>query len=151
MLAGTGFRNDTSLAHFLGKETLTEGIVDFVGTGMIEVFSFEINFRAAQIFRHFAGIIEQRRAIGIIIKQVLQFCLKIRVIFVILIGFFQMMNFVHQRFRYILTAKGAKSSCCHFISSCNAVFRTRVINVLIFSLSLTPFVSMPLLISSAYG
>ena len=38
--------------------------------------------------------------------------------FIMVVGFFQTLNFIHQRFRYILAAKGAESSCTHLFTSC---------------------------------
>jgi hypothetical protein len=43
MLTRTGFSNDPLLAHTQGQQSLTEGIVDFVRTGVVEVFTLQPN------------------------------------------------------------------------------------------------------------
>jgi hypothetical protein len=41
MLTGTGFSNDPLLAHAQGQQSLTEGIVNFVRTRVIEIFTLQ--------------------------------------------------------------------------------------------------------------
>ena len=40
MLAGTGLGDDAGLAHAAGNQDLPQGIIDFMGTGMQQVFTF---------------------------------------------------------------------------------------------------------------
>ena len=49
MLAGSRFRDDARLAHFSGQQNLSNGVIDFVGAGMTEVFTLEVNLRATQL------------------------------------------------------------------------------------------------------
>lgn len=48
MLTRASLRDDSLFAHALCEEDLSEGVVDFVGAGVEEVFAFEIDFSAAQ-------------------------------------------------------------------------------------------------------
>jgi hypothetical protein len=43
MLTGTCLSNNPGFTHFPGQKDLPDGIVDFMGTGVVEVFSFEID------------------------------------------------------------------------------------------------------------
>ena len=58
VLAGAGFGDDAFFAHAEGEECLAEGVVDFVGAGVVEVFAFEVDFGAAEGFGESAGEIE---------------------------------------------------------------------------------------------
>ena len=48
MLSGPGLGNDALLSHSLGKQGLSQGIVDLVGAGVKQVFPLEVNLCAAQ-------------------------------------------------------------------------------------------------------
>ena len=75
MLAGTGFGDDARLAHVAGKEYLTDGVVDFVSSGMVEVFALEV--KAATIAAtHTVGIIEGRRTPHIVAQQLMVLALE---------------------------------------------------------------------------
>ena len=121
MLAGAGFGDDPRLAHLLGQQALAQGVINLVGTRMVQVFALQVNLGAAQIFGHPFGIVEQGRTVGIIVEQVFQFSLEIRIILIMAVRFFQALDFIHQCFRYVLTAEGAKSSCTHVVTSCKHV------------------------------
>ena len=54
MLAGAGLGHDAPFAHVAGDEDLAEGIVDFVRTGVVEVFALEVEF-APVFFRSSGG------------------------------------------------------------------------------------------------
>src|SRR5215831_19048209 len=43
MLPGTGFRDDAFFAHPPGEQSLSEAVVDFVRSGVVQIFAFEIN------------------------------------------------------------------------------------------------------------
>src|SRR5574344_422496 len=58
VLTGTGLGDDTGLAHFVGKKDLSDGVVDLVGTRMIEVLTFEIQ-TATVFLTHAFGIIKR--------------------------------------------------------------------------------------------
>src|SRR6185503_21377147 len=60
MLAGAGLSDDAVLAHPLGEESLTEGVIDLVRAGMGEVFPLEEDARAACRFTQPLGLVEGR-------------------------------------------------------------------------------------------
>jgi hypothetical protein len=49
MLPGTRFGDDPFLAHEEGEECLSDGVIDFVGAGVIDVFAFEPNLSDADM------------------------------------------------------------------------------------------------------
>jgi hypothetical protein len=48
VLSRTGFGDDAALAHAFGQQSLPQAIVDFVRTGMEQIFALEIDFGAAK-------------------------------------------------------------------------------------------------------
>ena len=57
MLSGSRLGDDTSLAHLARHEDLTHGVVDLVGTRVVEVLPLEIELTAI-LFAHATGIIK---------------------------------------------------------------------------------------------
>ena len=59
MLPGPGLGDDASLAHAVSEQALSQGVVDFMGAGVGQVFSFQENTGAtgvlAQPFREIQG------------------------------------------------------------------------------------------------
>ena len=58
VLSGSGFCNDACLAHLAGKQNLAYGIVNFVGSCMVQVFALQVKL-AAVFLAHAFGIIER--------------------------------------------------------------------------------------------
>ena len=58
MLTGTCLGNDTGLAHLLCHQNLTDGIIDFMSTCMVQVFTLQIEL-ASVLLTHALGIIER--------------------------------------------------------------------------------------------
>lgn len=76
MLSGTRLSDDTGLAHLARHENLSHGVVDLMGTRVVEVLTLEIEL-AAVFLTHAAGIIKRRRATYIILQQSIVFVLKL--------------------------------------------------------------------------
>ena len=110
MLAGTGLRDHAGLAHISGQQDLAEYIVDLVGTRVVEILPFQINFCPAQILCHMLRIVEHAGPAGIIVVQIRQLFLKAGVLFIFQVSPFQLAYCVHQRFGNILPAVYAESS-----------------------------------------
>ena len=54
MLASAGLGDNALFAHTLYQKTLTKDIVDLVCPGMIQIFSFEPDLSATELFRQAA-------------------------------------------------------------------------------------------------
>ena len=59
MLAGAGFRDDALLAHAPREQRLTDGVIDLVRAGMVEIFALEPNLRTAAVLRQTPGVIDR--------------------------------------------------------------------------------------------
>lgn len=57
VLSGAGLGNNSRLAHLLCQQHLSQHVVDLVGTGVVQILPFQVNFRAAQIPGHLFRII----------------------------------------------------------------------------------------------
>ena len=75
VLAGAGLGHDAPLAHVAGDENLPEGVVDFVRTGVVEVFAFEVEF-APVFFAQAASMIQRTRATDVIAQQGVELSLE---------------------------------------------------------------------------
>ena len=58
VLSGTGLGNDTLLAHLLGQQNLTDGVVNLVCSSMVQVLTFQIQLTAI-LLAHSAGIVQR--------------------------------------------------------------------------------------------
>ena len=58
VLTSTRLSDDASLAHLLRHQNLTDGIVDLVRTGMVQVLTLQIQL-ASVLLAHALGIIER--------------------------------------------------------------------------------------------
>ena len=58
MLSGTRLGDDARLAHLAGHQDLSDGIVDFVCSGMVEVFTLKIQL-ATVSFTQAAGVVKR--------------------------------------------------------------------------------------------
>ena len=110
VLTGAGLRDNTGLAHLLGEQALCQRVVDFVGTGMIEILALEINLCAAQILGHLVCIVQQGRTADIVFEQLIQLRMECRIVFIIIVRFFQFVDSIHQSFGDVLSAVNAESS-----------------------------------------
>ena len=66
MLSGAGFGDDTALAKTFSEQSLTNGVVDFVRAGMVQVFAFQPDFRAAHLVAEAFGVVKRGRAANVI-------------------------------------------------------------------------------------
>lgn len=76
MLSGTSLGDDTGLAHLLCHQNLTNGVIDFVCTGMVQVLTLQIEL-AAILLAHALGIIERGRTAHVIFQQGMIFFLEL--------------------------------------------------------------------------
>ena len=103
------------LAHLFGEQRLSENVVDLVRAGVVEVLALQVYFRAAEVVCHLLRKVQTRRSAGILIKELRKLPVELRVVFIVIVGFFKLDHRVHQRFGDILSAVNAESSfwICH--------------------------------------
>ena len=75
VLSGSGFGDDPFLAHATGQQNLPQSIVDFMGTGMVQVFTFEVN-SSPVFFGETFGVVERGWTSDVITEQIIQLFLE---------------------------------------------------------------------------
>ncbi len=73
MLAGAGLGDHARFAHALGQQRLADHVVDLVRAGVVQVFTLQIDLRAAHLAAHASGVINRARATD----EVLQFAAEL--------------------------------------------------------------------------
>ena len=146
VLTGAGFRDQTGLAHLFRQQCLTEHVVDLMGAGVVQILAFEVDLRTAEVVCHMLRKVQARRTSCVVVQQLGQLCVEFRIVLIVVIGFFQLDDSVHQRFRHVLTAVYAKTSLAHWFAPFTSADTRRIL-----SISFAPSVSMPLDRSSAYA
>ena len=76
VLSGASLCDDAGLAHLLGQQDLADGVVDLVGTRVVQVFTLQIELTAV-VFTHALGIVERRRAAHIVLQQLMVLLLEL--------------------------------------------------------------------------
>src|ERR1700730_175256 len=112
MLASARLGDDARLAHLHGEKPLADSVVDFVRTGVEEIFALEIDARTAEFCGKSRGKLQGRRTASKICQQVVEFGLELRFI---LCGFVDVFEFVerhHQGFGNVAAAVGAETPGC---------------------------------------
>ena len=110
MLTGAGLSNEAGLAHFFGEQRLTEGIVDFVRAGVVEVLALEVDLGATEVAGHVLSKVKSGWTAHIIVEQGCQLRIECWVVFVMLVSLFQFYHCTHQGFWDVLTAVNAEAS-----------------------------------------
>ena len=114
MLASAGLGDDPLLAHTKGKQSLAQGVIDLVGTGVVQVFALEPDARsplgAAVVLAQPLGFIKRAGSADIGAQELLEPSGERR----ILPGFsgrsFQLGQGRHQCLRHVLTAVATKAA-----------------------------------------
>ncbi len=76
MLSGSGFGNDAALARAACQQDLPDAVVDFVGAGVVQVFTLEVN-PATVLLGQAVCRVEWGRASHVVAKQLLVFTLEV--------------------------------------------------------------------------
>ena len=97
MLTGAGLGNHARLAHATRQQRLTDGVVDLVRAGMVQVFALEVDLRAAELVRPALGVIDRAGPSNEMLELILELGDEIRIGAVVLIGLAQVFERMHQR------------------------------------------------------
>ena len=98
MLTCASFGNDARLAHALGQHGLTDHVVDLVSAGVVEVFTLEVDLRAAHFAGHAGCVVDRRGTTHEVGQFGLEFSNEFRIVLVLGIGLTQLIQGVSERF-----------------------------------------------------
>ena len=97
MLAGTGLGDDAFFAHAFREDGLRERVVDFVRTGVQQIFALQINFCPATVIGQTLGKIQLGRPAREFFQVMAQLLLKARIVARHFIGSGQLLERSHER------------------------------------------------------
>ena len=109
MLSGAGFGYDACLAHAARQQYLSDGVVDFVCAGVVEVLALEVD-AAAVYGRQAPGQIQGRGAPHVVAQQLVELPLKFGGVNHLAVGLLQLADAAVQDFGDVGTAKVAIES-----------------------------------------
>lgn len=98
VLACTGFRDDTLLAHASCQQSLPDHVIDLVSARMVQVFAFQVNLRATQYVGPAGSVINGRRATDVMFQFMAELGQKIRIVLVTRISLVQFIQCVNKGF-----------------------------------------------------
>ena len=68
MLTRAGLSNHAFFAHAAGKQCLTDGVVDFVCAGVVQIFTLQPNLCAAQMLGQSRGMVNRAGTADIVFQ-----------------------------------------------------------------------------------
>ena len=116
MLSGTRLRDDARLTHLLGQQDLSDGVVDLVGTRVIQVLTLQVEL-AAVLLTHALGIVERRGPAHVVFQQRVVSLLELRGLDDRQVGVLQVVYALVEYLRHVGTAElSVKSSFIYKIA-----------------------------------
>ena len=91
-------RDDSLLAHAERQQGLADGVVDFVSAGVVEVFAFEVDLRAAAVLCETLRVVEGIRPADEGVEEVLEAGCELRVAPGAIVFLGQFLEGPHERF-----------------------------------------------------
>jgi hypothetical protein len=123
MLARTGFGDDAALAHAHRQQALAQPVIDFVRTGVEQVFALQVDARAAEMLRQAIGKLQRRGPPREVAQQAFELALEIPVRARLVVGALELLEQRHQSFRHVAATVGTEAAtlvgpglrgCVHF-------------------------------------
>ncbi|MGY4466062.1 hypothetical protein ACVWWK_001744 [Bradyrhizobium sp. LB9.1b] len=108
VLAGAGLGDDALLAHAPRQHDLAEHVVHLVGAGVVELFTLEVDFCAAEMFGQALGEIKRRGPADIILEIAVHLGLEGRIGLGLGVGLLQIEDQRHQGFGDEASAENAE-------------------------------------------
>ena len=106
MLSGSCLRHDALLTHFLGNENLSDGVVDLMGTRVVQVLTLEVEL-ATVFLTHATGIVEGRRTAHVVAEQTAELTLEVLALHDGQVGFPQVFDRLVQNLGNVCPAERA--------------------------------------------
>ena len=110
VLARAGLRNDSPLAHAFGQQGLPDGVVDFVGTGVGQVFSLQEDGGSTDDAGQLGARRQWRGATHIVLQKPIQFRAELLICQRFFEGCVQFLKGWDQRLGNVASTKLTKSS-----------------------------------------
>ena len=92
VLACTGFGNDARLAHAASQHGLTDGVVDLVCAGVVQVFAFQVNLRATHLPAGTGSVVNGRRPTHKVFEFVLELSPEFGIVLIFRVSVFQLLQ-----------------------------------------------------------
>ena len=127
VLTRAGFGDDAFFTHTAGEQRLTDGVVDLVCAGVVQVFALQPDLRTAQMLGQPRGMVNGAGAADIMLQIVAELFPKRGVVFRGLVGRCQFLQGGNQGFGNVHAAVFAEKSA--FIR-CLVIHKTPSSNVL---------------------
>ena len=122
MLTSAGFGDHTLLAHAEREERLADRVVDFVRTGVIEVFTLEPDLRATTLLRESLGKIEWRWAADIVLQERRKLGLKRGILTSLIVFNRQLIECANKSFGNVTPTKLAEAAgIVGYLCRCGAI------------------------------
>ena len=110
VLSSTRLRDDARLTHFLGQQNLSDGVVDLVGTRVVQVLTLQVEL-AAVLLTHALGKVERRGPAHVVFQQRMVSLLELRGFDDRQVGVLQVVYALVEYLRHVGTAElSVKSS-----------------------------------------
>src|SRR5207302_10585180 len=93
-----GFGDDALLAEPVCKQRLTDAVIDLVRAGVIQVFAFQPDLRAADVLRPALRVIDRRRTADIMLELVRELGAKFGVVAIARVLGLELVERADQRF-----------------------------------------------------
>ena len=58
--------DDSLLAESFCEKGLTDGVVDLVRTGVVQIFALDVNLSSAKLFGNILGVVHRRRSTDVV-------------------------------------------------------------------------------------
>mmetsp|Transcript_6711 Transcript_6711/g.13843 ORF Transcript_6711/g.13843 Transcript_6711/m.13843 type:complete len:323 (-) Transcript_6711:1034-2002(-) len=109
VLSGTGFGNDTGLANSFGQKSLSNRIVDLVGTSVGQIFTLQPNGGSSCQLGQTFCLVERGWSTDEFATEAIQFCQKLGIVLDFVVFFFNFLKCNRESFGNVLSSEFTES------------------------------------------
>ena len=110
MLTGPRLGDDARLAHPPRQQGLSDAVIDLMRTGMVQVFTLQVDAGAAGFLSQPFGEIQRRRPADVLLQVISELALKLRIFTRLLILLRELPERGHECFRHVTAAVGTETT-----------------------------------------